>query len=293
VRLTSGPFGRFEGRRVIVTGASSGIGRATALGFVREGAIVTAIARREDRLQAMADEALAGGAPGRVEVAAVDVRKRGELRSAIANAAAAGAIDVLVNNAGVVHQQGILEVSDSDWDDTIETNLSSAFAASQEAARHMVARGAGSIVNVASIDAFVAESPFGAYCASKAGLVMLTRCLAFELGHLGVRCNAVCPGMTVTEMTEADLTPAFERAYRTLIPLQRFSTPTEQADVILFLASDEASFVNGAVIEVDGGQRAGFWYGPGLGPEAQPEPEHEATARARCRRGLTDATGDT
>jgi NAD(P)-dependent dehydrogenase (short-subunit alcohol dehydrogenase family) len=130
----------------------------------------------------------------------------------------------------------------------------------------MAAAGRGAIVNVASIDAFVAESPFGAYSASKAGLVMLTRTIAFELGHLGVRCNAICPGMTVTEMTEKDLTPDFERAYRTRIPQQRFSTPQEQAQVILFLASPQASFVNGATVNVDGGQLSGFWYSPDLGP---------------------------
>jgi 2-deoxy-D-gluconate 3-dehydrogenase len=227
-----------------------------------------AIARRPARLEALVAAADSEGAVGRIEPLALDVRRRPELRAAVAGFAGNGGLDVLVNNAGVARIQGLLEVSDDDWDGTIETNLSAAFAASQEAARHMVARGGGTIVNVASIDAFVAESPFGAYCASKAGLVMLTRCLAFELGHLGVRCNAVCPGMTVTEMTEADITDEFERAYRPRIPLQRFSTPEEQANVIVFLASDEASFVNGATIDVDGGQRAGFWYSPELGPDA-------------------------
>jgi NAD(P)-dependent dehydrogenase (short-subunit alcohol dehydrogenase family) len=279
VSLTPTRSRRFEGRRVLVTGASSGIGEATAVAFAREGATVVALARREERLRALASAAVAEGVAGRIEVAAVDVRNRTDLRAVVAGVAADGGLDVLVNNAGVAHQQGILDVSDADWDLTIETNLTSAFVASQEAARHMVERGAGSIVNVASIDAFVAESPFGAYCASKAGLVMLTRCLAFELGHLGVRCNAVCPGMTVTEMTTGDITPAFEQAYRARIPMQRFSTPGEQANVVLFLASDEASFVNGSTIDADGGQRAGFWYssGPGPAPEQArlpaPEPE--------------------
>lgn len=222
-----------------------------------------AVGRREERLQALAAEAAIQAPGGHVEIAALDVRNRADVRSTIAAVAEDGGLDVLVNNAGVAHQDALLDVSDAHWDDTLETNLTAAFVSSQAAARHMAARGHGAIVNVASIDAFVAESPFGAYCASKAGLVMLTRCLAFELGHLGVRCNAVCPGMTVTEMTEPDLTPEFEQAYRRRIPLQRLSTPEEQADVIVFLASAEASFVNGTTIDVDGGQRAGFWYSSG------------------------------
>ncbi len=247
----------------MVTGASSGIGRATALAFTAAGATVLALARRRDRL----DELAATAGPGRVEGVVVDVRDRTALRSALA-AAAEGGVDVLVNNAGIAYREPLLDVSDEHWDDTIETNLTSAFVASREAARHMTERGGGVIVNVASVDAFVAESPFGAYAASKAGMVMLTKCLAFELGHLGIRCNAVCPGMTVTEMTGPDLSPAFEREYVRRIPQRRFATPDELASAILYLASDEASYVNGTTLEVDGGLRSGFWYGP----EDEPAP---------------------
>jgi len=252
---------RFAGRNVIVTGASSGIGRATALAFAAEGAHVLAIARRADRLEAL----VAAGA-GTIEAATVDLRDRGALRAVIAEAAARGRLDVLVNNAGVLYVQGFLDVTDDRWDETLEVNLTAAFVASQEAARHMVAQKAGSIVNVASVDAFVAESPFGAYCPSKAGLVALTRSVAFELGHLGVRCNAVCPGMTFTEMTEPDMSPSFTATYLPRIPLRRFASTAEQASVILFLASDAASYVNGATIHVDGGQLSGFWYVPELEP---------------------------
>jgi NAD(P)-dependent dehydrogenase (short-subunit alcohol dehydrogenase family) len=246
---------RFAGRNVIVTGASSGIGRATALAFAAEGAHVVAVARRAERLQELV--AQSGGA---IEPVPLDVRDRGALKAAVAGVASRGRLDVLVNNAGVAHIQPFLEVTDDRWDETLETNLTAAFVASQEAARHMVAQEGGTIVNVASIDAFVAESPFGAYGPSKAGLVSLTRSIAFELGHLGVRCNAVCPGMVVTEMTEADLSVPFMTAYRSRIPLRRLSEAHEQASVILFLASDAASYVNGATIHVDGGQMSGFWY---------------------------------
>ncbi len=246
---------RFAGRNVMVTGASSGIGRATAAAFAAEGARVLALARRADRLEELAAEAA-----GNIEPVQVDVRDHEALRAAIAGAAGRGPIDVLVNNAGIFCIQPFLEVTEEGWDDTLQTNLTAAFVASQEVARQMVAHNGGSIVNVASMDAFVAESPFGSYCASKAGLVALTRTIAFELGHLGVRCNAVCPGLTTTEMTEQDLSPSFTAAYRRRIPLRRFSSPEEQAEVILFLASDAASYVNGTTILVDGGQLSGFWY---------------------------------
>ena len=257
---------RFAGRRVVVTGASSGIGEATALAFAAEGATVVALARRRQKLEELARRA----GNGRIETCELDVRDRSALRLAIAQVASSGGLDVLVNNAGVAYEDPILEVSEEHWDDTLAVNLTAAFVASQEAARHMVGQGGGSIVNVASIDAFVAESPFGAYCASKAGITMLTRSFAFELGHLGVRCNAVCPGMTVTEMTERDLTPEFETAYLRRIPARRFAAADEQASVILFLASPAASYVNGATVEVDGGQRSGFWYAPHWEPEAEP-----------------------
>jgi L-xylulose reductase len=285
---------RFSGRTVLVTGASSGIGRATVLAFAAEGAHVVAVARRRDRLEALAAEASNGATTaahhteadrpgqveqaeldveahpaGHVEIVVLDVRNRDELRAVVASTAAKGRLDVLVNNAGIAVPEPFLDVTQDHWDDTLETNLTAAFVASQEAARHMAAVGGGAIVNIASIDAFVAESPQGAYCPSKAGLVLLTRMIATELGHRGIRCNAVCPGLTLTEMTESDLSPSFDAAYRPRIPMGRYSQPEEQARVVLFLASDEASFVNGATIDVDGGQLAGFWYAPQFAPDAE------------------------
>ena len=171
-----------------------------------------------------------------------------------------GGLDILVNNAGVSYTEPFLDVTEGRWAQTLATNLSGPFFAGQAAARHMVAHGGGSIVNVASIDAFVAESPSAHYMASKAGLVLLTRSIAFELGHLGVRCNAVCPGFTRTEMTSGDLTPEFWNAYMRRIPMRRPAAPEEQAAVVLFLCSDGASYVNGEAIIVDGGQLSGFWY---------------------------------
>ena len=171
-----------------------------------------------------------------------------------------GDLDVLVNNAGVSYTEPFLEATEARWSETLATNLSAPFYASQVAARHMLDHGGGSIVNVASIDAFVAESPSAHYMASKAGLVLLTKSIAFELGHRGVRCNAICPGFTKTEMTGGDLTPEFLGAYMRRIPMRRPAEASEQAAVVLFLASEDASYINGEAIVVDGGQLSGFWY---------------------------------
>jgi 3-oxoacyl-[acyl-carrier protein] reductase len=248
---------RFEARRVLVTGASSGIGRATALAFAAAGARVAAAARRSDRLAEVRRE----GPEGAIETLTADVSSHAGSARMVAEAIdLLGGLDVLVNNAGVSYTEPFLDATEERWNETLETNLAGPFFASQVAARHMVDHGGGSIVNVASIDAFVAESPSVHYMASKAGLVLLTRCIAFELGHLGIRCNAVCPGLTKTEMVAADMTPEFWNSYVRRIPMRRPAEPHEQAAVVLFLCSAEASYINGEAIVVDGGQLSGFWY---------------------------------
>jgi NAD(P)-dependent dehydrogenase (short-subunit alcohol dehydrogenase family) len=181
-----------------------------------------------------------------------------------------GGLDILVNNAGVSYTEPFLDATEERWTETLDTNLAGPFFASQVAARYMVDHGGGNIVNVASIDAFVAESPSVHYMASKAGLVILTRCIAVELGHFGIRCNAVCPGFTRTEMVAGDLTPEFWNGYMRRIPMRRPAEPHEQAAVVLFLCSEQASFINGEAIVVDGGQLAGFWYYPDDEPPVPP-----------------------
>jgi 3-oxoacyl-[acyl-carrier protein] reductase len=239
---------RFEGRTVLVTGGSSGIGRAIVLAFAREGGRVFAAARRAPELEAV--RAAAGG--GAVETLT---------------------LDVLVNCAGIAKSEPLLEISDESWADTLDTNLGGAFAAAQEAARHMASAGGGAIVNISSVSAYHAESPDAAYCASKAALTMLTRCMAFELGHLGVRCNSLAPGVTLTPMWGTELErPEVWREQMRHIPLRRPSTPEEQAAAVLFLASDEASYVNGEMLVADGGQTLGFWYSPSDEPPIPPTP---------------------
>jgi NAD(P)-dependent dehydrogenase (short-subunit alcohol dehydrogenase family) len=249
---------RFDGRRVVVTGGSSGIGRAIVLAFADEGAKVVASGRDRSRLDAVAAAAPSGAVEGIV----ADLREpEAASRLVEASVERLGGVDVLVNCAGVAHQRPILDLTPDVWHDTMQTNLSAPFFASQAAARHMAAAGGGAIVNVASIDAFQAESPDAPYCASKAGLVMLTQSFAVELGHLGIRCNAVAPGLTDTPMLLDDLQrPAFRASYLRRIPSRRASRPEEQASVVLFLASDDASYVNGETVVVDGGQTKGFWY---------------------------------
>ena len=258
---------RFEGRRVLVTGASSGIGRAIALAFAGEGARVVASGRREQRLAELRRAAPAGT----VLPLVADISRAEEARRIVSDAIGmVGGLDVLVNNAGVSYMEPFLDASAERWSETMDVNLNAPFFASQLAARHMVAHGGGNIVNIASIDSFVAESPSVHYMVSKAGVAHLTRVIAFELGHLGVRCNAVCPGFTKTAMTAEAFTPTFWDNYMRRIPMRRPAEASEQADVVLFLCSPAASYVNGETIVVDGGQLKGFWYSPEDEPPVPP-----------------------
>jgi NAD(P)-dependent dehydrogenase (short-subunit alcohol dehydrogenase family) len=256
---------RFEGKKAIVTGGSSGIGRATALAMVSEGASVVAVGRDEAKLSAVRSEA---SDPERLDVIVADVSLPDQARQMVITAGERlGGVDVLVNNAGVAYLESLFDITEETWDRTLATNLTGPFWASREAARLMMESGGGAIVNVASTDAIVAESPLAHYNASKAGLVLLTQSFAHELGHLGIRCNAVAPGLTDTPMLEDDLdSDEFRREYVRRIPLRRVAMPEEQARVILFLASDESSYVNGETIVVDGGQLKGSWYFPEMAP---------------------------
>jgi NAD(P)-dependent dehydrogenase (short-subunit alcohol dehydrogenase family) len=181
-------------------------------------------------------------------------------------------VHVLVNCAGVIPSGPILEVSHQVFDDTIAINTRAPLATMQVAAAHMIRSGSGAIVNVASANAFKNESPEAPYNASKAALVALTKAMAHELGHLGIRANCVAPGQTITGEKEAraEANPEQARAQREYlrrIPLRRAGRPSEQATAVLFLASDEASFVNAETLIVDGGEiGGGEWYDLNLSP---------------------------
>ena len=245
--------GRFAGRGVVVTGAARGIGRAIVDAFLEEGATVVAV----DVLPSVAD------VPG-VEPFVADLAEPGAAAAMVARAAEVlGRIDVLVNNAAVMPDGPILAVTEEEWDRTFAVNVRAVFFASQAAGRHMAEHGGGAIVNLSSANAVRSESPEAPYNASKAAVIALTRSFAHELGHLGVRANCVAPGETLTPDEVARMSAAdreAEREYVRRIPLRRLGRPAEQAAAVLFLASDQASFVSGETLVVDGGELSGDWF---------------------------------
>jgi len=251
---------RFERKRVIVTGAARGIGRAIVEAFLREGADVYAVDRNADGLQSL--EGALGGEHLHTGVA--DLQTVEEVRRMVDDGIRElGGLDVLVNNAGVMPDGAILEVSPETFDAAFSVNARAPFFAMQQAAVHMIEHGGGAFVNVASANAFRVESPEAPYNASKAALVMLTRAFAHELGHLGIRANCIAPGETLTPEERSSASAhdlERERAYVERVPLRRVGKPEDQANVVLFLASDDAAFVSGETILVDGGELTGDWW---------------------------------
>lgn len=271
---------RFPDARVVVTGAAGGIGRATVLAFAAEGAGVVAVGRNAGGLEPVRQ----GGGP-LIHTLGADLRDAEQAPLVISRSLELlGGLDVLVNCAGCAFQEEVLSANLRTWQEVMAVNLTAPFLLSQAAARHMVGHGGGVIVNVASIDGIVADVPYVHYSVSKAGLMMMTKAFAYELGSVGVRCNAIAPGVTLTPMT----TDAFaetgeaEAAYAAnirRIPLGRAALPEEQAQVILFLASADSSFVNGETIVVDGGQLAGYRY---ASSSALPQGERVGGLVRRC-----------
>lgn len=235
---------RFAGRTAIVTGAASGIGRATCVRFADEGADVVAVDADAARLGAV------HGSAGSVVTAAMDIRAA-DVEDLVARVEA----DILVNAAGVLRRHPAVDHPLDDWQDTLDINLKAPFQLTRAFARRHVGAGTPAVVvNVCSIESLVGASGHVAYTVAKTGLYMLTRAVALELASYGIRVNGVAPGVTSTEMNR-DLRTVSESAQklRSLIPLGRFATPEEQAAAIAFLASDDASYITGAVLAVDGG----------------------------------------
>lgn len=243
-------------KRIVITGGSSGIGLATARRFLDEGSRVFLCGVDEQEVErAVAELTTAGAVAGLVADVSREAAVEGLVEAAIGWL---GEIDILINNAGIAHKAPFLDVHPSAWDRTIAVNLRGMFLVAQAVARRMIVRGAGGvIVNMASTNALGGEENFADYNASKGGVLQLTRTMAVELAEHGIRVNCVCPGFIETPLNEAIATEAEMRAYeRAKIPLGRRGQPEEIAAAYAFLASDEASFVHGAALVIDGGQTA-------------------------------------
>jgi NAD(P)-dependent dehydrogenase (short-subunit alcohol dehydrogenase family) len=244
-----------DGKVAIVTGASSGIGRATALLFAAEGAKVVAAARRKQELDSLVAEIVAAG--GRAVAVAGDVKDAAHAEALVATAREQfGGLDIAFNNAGTLGEMGpVAEVSLDGWRDTLETNLTSAFLAARYQIPAMLARGGGSLIFTSTFVGHTAGMPgMAAYAASKAGLVGLTQVLAAEYGAEGLRVNAILPGGTDTPMGRAVAsTPEIQAFVEGLHALKRIAAPEEIARAVLYLASEASSFMTGAAMLVDGG----------------------------------------
>jgi NAD(P)-dependent dehydrogenase (short-subunit alcohol dehydrogenase family) len=235
---------------VVVTGGGSGIGAAIALRFASEGARVVILDR-----DAAAAHAVAERAGCSFEQA--DVSRAQEVSAAFdAIDRALGGLDVLVNNAGVSLRATLLDTSAEQWRDLMATNLDGVFHVAAAAGRRMRSAGRGVILNMGSVSGLVGFPLYGAYCASKAAVIELSRCLALELAP-HVRVNSVCPGYVLTPMQRAEYTDQMIEECAAKIPLRRLAAPEEIAALVAFLASDEARFITGQAIVVDGGEAAG------------------------------------
>jgi NAD(P)-dependent dehydrogenase (short-subunit alcohol dehydrogenase family) len=241
------------GKTAVVIGGSSGIGRVLALGVADAGADVIATARRQKEIEEVAADIEARGR--KTLRIGCDVRDRASLEALLAATLKAfGKVDILVNCAGKIKRMPSLTMPEKDWTDILDTNLTGAMRTCQIFGRSMLERGYGRIINIASLNSFVALSEVAAYAASKAGLVSLTRSLAVEWSKSGVTVNAIAPGVFHTEMNAAllDNTPrGHELLLRT--PMGRFGKNEELVGAAVYLASDAASFVTGETLVVDGG----------------------------------------
>ena len=240
------------GKRVLITGGAGGIGTATAARFLEEGARVAVLDRDEQAGRRLLQTlpALEGLLVADVADAAAVERAFQELDSIW------GGLDVLINNAGISLRHAFLDITPQEWRQVLDVNLLGIFLVAQQAARRMLAGGGGVILNMGSTNGIAGYPFYADYNASKAGVIELTRSMALELAPT-VRVNAVCPGFILTPMQEAEYTPEMQQAFAAKVPLNRLGRPEEVAALFAFLASDDAAFITGQALVIDGGELAG------------------------------------
>jgi 3-oxoacyl-[acyl-carrier protein] reductase len=246
---------KLAGRVALVTGASQGIGRACALALAREGAAVAVAARNQPKLDELAADIAAAG--GKAAVLVMDVADEEQVKSGIKSALAQfGKIDILVNNAGITRDQLVMRMKRADWDAVLNTNLTSAYLCIQQAIGSMLKQRWGRIINITSVFGQTGQAGQANYAASKAGLIGLTMAMAREVASRNITCNAVAPGFIETSMTAA-LSEEFKQTALKNIPLGRVGSPEDVANAVKFLASEEASYITGHVLNVNGGMLMG------------------------------------
>ena len=244
-----------SGRVALVTGASQGIGHACALKLAEAGAAVAVAARNQGKLEELVAQITAAG--GQAAAFPLDVADEEQIKSVFKAAIAHfGKVDILVNNAGITRDQLVMRMKRADWDAVLNTNLTSAYLCIQQVIGPMLKQRWGRIINVTSIFGQMGQAGQANYAASKAGLIGLTMAIAREVGSRNITCNAVAPGFIETAMT-ATLSDEFKQNAVKQIPLGRVGTPDDVAGAVAFLASDEASYITGHVLSVNGGMLMG------------------------------------
>ena len=251
----------FEGKIAMVTGASSGLGARFAKVLAKGGAQVVLASRRTERLKELRAEIEADG--GAAHVVSLDVTDYASIKAAIAHAETeAGPIDILVNNSGVSTTQRLIDVTPDDYAYVMDTNQRGAFFVAQEAAKRMIARAKGDpkkqhrIINIASVAGLRVLPQIGIYCISKAAVVHMTKSMAVEWGRYNINVNAICPGYISTEINAAHFESEQGRALVNMLPRKRVGEPQDLDGLLLLLASDEAHFINGAIMTADDGMSA-------------------------------------
>ncbi len=246
---------KLEGRVALVTGASQGIGHACALALAGQGASVAVAARNQQKLDELVAQIAAGG--GKAAAFVMDVADEEQIKSSIKSALGQfGKIDILVNNAGITRDQLVMRMKRTDWDAVLNTNLTSAYLCIQQIIGSMLKQRWGRIINITSIFGQMGQAGQANYAASKAGLIGLTMAMAREVASRNITCNAVAPGFIETGMTSV-LSEEFKQNAVKMIPLGRVGAPEDVASAVSFLASDEASYITGHVLNVNGGMLMG------------------------------------